>query len=162
MSGPVVSSTDQVDHIMAVMEAAFDPAWGEAWNRRQVSDALMFANTHAFVIDPAGELIESGTSCNPIAAGFLLARHAPGEVELLLIAVAPQYRRAGLGERLIELLREHARGEGAESIFLEMRENNPAVQLYRKVGFDPIGRRKAYYLLSDGSRMDAITYALPI
>ncbi|MEO0057507.1 MAG: hypothetical protein RIT17_960, partial [Pseudomonadota bacterium] len=29
-----------IDRIMAVMEAAFDPAYGEAWNRRQVADAL--------------------------------------------------------------------------------------------------------------------------
>lgn len=162
MSGPVVSGTDQVDRIMAVMAAAFDPTWGEAWNRRQVSDALMFANTHAFVVDPTGELIDSGTSSATNPAGFVLARYAPGEVELLLIAVDPRHRRQGLGQRLIALLREHARGEGATSIFLEMRENNPAAQLYHKMGFDPIGRRKAYYLLSDGTRMDAITFALPI
>ena len=38
--------SDDLDRIMAVMDAAFDPAWGEAWNRRQVSDSLAFPHTH--------------------------------------------------------------------------------------------------------------------
>ena len=32
---------DDLDAIMAVMAAAFDPAFGEAWSRRQVGDALV-------------------------------------------------------------------------------------------------------------------------
>ena len=37
---------DDLDRIMAVMEAAFDPEYGEAWTRRQVGDALTFSNTY--------------------------------------------------------------------------------------------------------------------
>ena len=36
---------DDLDRIMAVMEAAFDPRWGEAWNRKQVSDSLAMPTT---------------------------------------------------------------------------------------------------------------------
>ncbi|KUO56628.1 MAG: ribosomal-protein-alanine acetyltransferase [Sphingomonadales bacterium BRH_c3] len=162
MSGPVASAGSQLDHVMAIMEAAFDPAWGEAWNRRQVSDALTMPNTHAFVVNDAGELLDFAASPQTNATGFLLTRYAPGEAELLLIGVRPEMRGRGLGERLIAVLRDHARSHGAERIFLEMRENNPAAELYRKVGFEPIGRRRAYYLLADGTRMDAITYALSL
>jgi len=81
---------------------------------------------------------------------------------LLLIAVRPELRGKGLGQRLIALLSAEARSRGATRIFLEMRENNPAASLYTKVGFEPIGRRKSYYLLANGSRMDAITYGLTI
>ena len=57
------------------------------------------------------------------------------------------------------LLADDARTRGAERLFLEMRENNPAASLYRAAGYKPVGRRRAYYKLSDGSRLDAITFA---
>lgn len=162
MSGPLASAANQIDQIMAIMQQAFDPAWGEAWNRRQVTDALVMPNTHALLVDTEGGLLDPRSPGEAPAAGFLLARYAPGEAELLLIGVAPQWRGRGLGARLIALLRDHAAAHGAERIFLEMRQNNPAVALYHKAGFKPIGRRRNYYLLADGSRMDAITYALEI
>jgi ribosomal-protein-alanine N-acetyltransferase len=142
--------SDHLDQIMAVMEAAFDPAWGEAWNRTQVSDSLVFPHTHYRLI---------ADTDSPEAAGFTLVRAAPGEEELLLIAVAPEHRGKGLGRRLLHQVLEDARNRGAERVFLEMRFNNPAIELYQKAGFTPIGRRKHYYNLPDGSRIDAITFA---
>ena len=143
---------------MAVMEASFDPAWGEAWNRRQLTDALMFPNTFALLVSETGEELDEEIS--QIAAGFVLSRNAPGEEELLLIAVRPEFRRQGLAQKLVQALKNNARARDAEKIFLEMRENNPAISFYRKLGFEPIGRRKGYYLFADGSRMDAITFGL--
>lgn len=150
---------DQVDQIMAVMVAAFDPLWGEAWNRRQVEDALALRNTTAVVIDATGQPIGDDPAT---AVGFLMARHAPGEAELLLIAVLPEYRGRQLGFRLIELLSDQVRNSGGEKIFLEMRQNNPAEHLYRKAGFEPIGRRPDYYRVADGSRLDAVTFCLNV
>ena len=60
---------DQVDHIMHVMGAAFDPRWGEAWNRKQVSDALIMPHTHAILADRNGAVFEQS---NTAAAGFVL------------------------------------------------------------------------------------------
>ncbi len=151
----------QLDRIMAVMDAAFDPAFGEAWNRRQVSDALTMPSTHALIINAAGELIAAGPSPE-IAAGFVLTRHAADEEELLLIAVAPQFRRRGLGERLISHLFTAAQGRGVHHIFLEMRRGNPAIALYHKAGFAPIGQRPNYYRLANGERADAITFGRTI
>ena len=147
--------TDDLDRIMAVMDAAFDPAWGEAWNRRQVGDSLTFPNTHYRLVGKYGLEPADGMS----AAGFTLSRAAPGEEELLLIAVRPEDRAKGLGQRLLELFADDARARGAERVFLEMRENNPAVRLYCAAGFEPIGRRKDYYRTPDGGRIDAITFA---
>ena len=48
---------DPLDAIMAVMESAFDPAYGEAWNRRQVSDALLLGTCRHMLIDPDGNPI---------------------------------------------------------------------------------------------------------
>lgn len=154
-----MSHADLIDQIMMVMEQAFDPTWGEAWNRNQVAGALAMPTTYAILLDASGK--HTGPM-GPPAAGFVLSRNAPGEEELLLIAVSPDHRRKGLGKILIEELAKAARSRGAERIFLEMRSNNPAERLYRLVGFEPIGKRKNYYLKSDGERLDAITFGLTI
>jgi ribosomal-protein-alanine N-acetyltransferase len=153
-----------LDRIMAVMEAAFDPAYGEAWNRRQVADALAMPSTHALVVDAAGDPIpgDPAKSRGVPPAGFVLTRKAADEEELLLIAVLPEHRRRGLGEALIAQLFDEARARGTVSVFLEMRRGNPAIHLYEKVGFRPIGKRPDYYRLANGSRVDAITFAASI
>ena len=131
---------DDIDRIMAVMEAAFDPRWGEAWTRRQVEGSLMMRSTHYRLMDSAGRVPTQDCS----AAAFAMVRAAPGEEELLLIATMPELRGKGLGSRMIELLARDARDRGADRLFLEMRENNPAVSLYERQGFRPIGRRRDY------------------
>ncbi len=151
-----------VDGIMMVMEAAFEPAYGEAWNRRQVSDALTLSNTHALLIDAKGTPIRDSTSDAAEPAGFVLTRHVLDEEELLLIAVAPHARLRGVGAMLIEQLFAAARTRGTERIFLEMRRGNPAIHLYRKFGFEPIGERRNYYRMANGERVDAITFACSI
>lgn len=149
-----------VDRIMRVMEAAFDPAFGEAWNRRQVADALAMPSTRALVVDANGDEIvtEPGSADPREPAGFVLTRHAADEEELLLIGVAPQHRGKGLAQALIDRMFVNARSRGVARVFLEMRDGNPAVHLYRKVGFEPIGQRPQYYRLSSGERVDAITF----
>lgn len=149
-----------VDAIMQVMEVAFDPTYGEAWNRRQVTDALAMPNTHALVVDADGKPIGEANGRDP--AGFVLTRSGADEEELLLIAVAPEYRGRGVGKRLIELLFDAARARETRHIFLEMRRGNPAEHLYRKSGFEPIGRRPDYYRTSNGNRIDAITFGCTV
>lgn len=144
-----------LDRIMAVMEAAFDPLWGEAWTRDQVADSLAFAHTHCCLIGAGGDPPADGEP----AAGFTLVRAAPGEEELLLVAVMPEARCRGLGEKLIRLAAQHARERKAMKLFLEMRHNNPAQSLYVAMGFYPIGRRNDYYRLPDGRKLDAITFS---
>ncbi|MDJ0643413.1 MAG: GNAT family N-acetyltransferase [Erythrobacter sp.] len=151
--------TTLVDSIMHVMDSAFDPTFGEAWNRRQIGDALSMPNTHALVVDVDGRLVENSGGD---AVGFVLTRHAPGEEELLLIAVSPQHRGKGLAQALIDRLFEAARGRGAARIYLEMRRGNPAIHLYEKVGFEPIGMRPNYYRTANGERIDAITFGRSI
>jgi ribosomal-protein-alanine N-acetyltransferase len=145
--------TDDLDRIMSVMEAGFDPQWGEAWTRRQIADSLTRPTTHYVLVDVDGRRADGAT-----AAGFALTRAAPGEEELLLIAVRPEHRRRGLGATLLAAVAEGAKSRGAERLFLEMRSNNPAISLYRAHGFEPIGERRDYYRLPDGRTLDAITF----
>ena len=148
--------TRALDQVMAVMETAFDPHWREAGTRQQVANSLALPHTYAVLVDAEARLIGDGEA---EAGGFILARRAPGEEELLLIGVRPELRGRGLGRKLIETFARLALDGGAESIFLEMRANNPAETLYRECGFEPIGRRVDYYRTADGTRLDAITFA---
>jgi ribosomal-protein-alanine N-acetyltransferase len=89
--------------------------------------------------------------------GFVFARVAAGEAEILTIAVDPARRRAGLGERLAAAAIEAARAAGAEAVFLEVATDNPAaIALYEKLGFATAGRRRAYYPRLAGPRIDAL------
>lgn len=144
---------DDVDRIMAVMTAAFDPAYGEAWSRRQVEDALVVGNCHYLLAWPDG-----GSRDTP-PAGFCLSRTGFEEEELLLFAVDPAFRGRGIGWRMLERLAAEAAARGTKRLLLEMRRGNPAERLYRRFGFVPIGERPNYYRAVDGGRIDAITFA---
>lgn len=149
---------DDVDRIMAVMEAAFDPLYGESWTRAQVDNTLALGNCHYRLIGEDGQAPAPGAA----AAGFALSRAVADEEELLLFAVAPQWRRRGLGAALLQQVKQAARERGITRIFLEMRDGNPAEALYRHNGFDAIGRRPKYYRTLEGERIDAITFAFSI
>ena len=76
-------------------------------------------------------------------AGFCAWRQSsPEEAELLNLGVDPAWRGRGVASRLLDALRSAARGE----IFLEVSETNAhAIALYRKLGWEQIGIRRAYY-----------------
>ena len=139
---------------MVVMEAGFDPHWGEAWSRTQLRDSLAMPSTFLLLSDREGRPV----AADP-ATGFVLSRQALDEEELLLLAVHPQERGRGLGTALMARYMAAAAGRGVRRIFLEMRANNPAQSLYRRCGFAPIGVRPRYYRTADGEAIDAITFA---
>ncbi len=76
--------------------------------------------------------------------GFLASRAtAPDEGEILNMAVAPDFRRGGIGRMLLETLLAGDR----RAWFLEVRESNyGAISLYKTLGFLAQGRRENYYL----------------
>ena len=67
---------------------------------------------------------------------------------------------AGVGKTaLLERFAAAAKARGRRRLFLEMRDGNPAETLYRRHGFEPVGRRRAYYRKAAGDPLDAITFA---
>lgn len=149
MSGAVRLATARVGDIsavMRVMEAAFDPAYGEAWSTAQL--LTLFALPSARVcVAWDGE----------VACGFSAARIAGPESELLLLAVDPIWRGRGVGRLLMDDWQAWAGEEGAKDYFLEMRADNDAIHLYRQAGFSECGRRPQYYRGGDGVVRDALT-----
>ena len=79
-----------------------------------------------------------------------MGRTAAGESELLTIAVRPAARRGGTGTALLAAYEREARNRGAETLFLEVAEDNaPARALYARAGWSEVGRRRAYYAGTD-------------
>lgn len=145
---------NELDQLMRVMEVSFDPHYREAWTRRQVEDSLLVPSTFAMLCNEAADATAQGEK----AAGFVLARQAADEIELLLIAVDPEHRKKGVGSRLLERFLEVAVQREASKVFLEMRANNPAVSVYRAAGFEQIGQRANYYRTITGETIDALTF----
>lgn len=151
----MIAPGDDIDRIMAVMTAAFDPAFGEAWTRRQVEDALLVGNCHYGLIAGSGNAAEPGEP----AAGFFLSRYGVEEEELLLLGVVPQAQSRGLGAALLKRYAAAAQARGARRLLLEMRRGNPAEALYLNFGFVAVGERRMYYRAPNGQRFDAVTFA---
>lgn len=87
--------------------------------------------------------------------GFVLARLAAGEAEILSVAVARSCRRLGLGRQLMDAVLRELHRQRADALFLEVDESNtPAVALYRRLGFREVGRRPGYYP-AEGDRKSA-------
>lgn len=146
---------DDIDRLMAVMQSAFDPAFAEAWTRRQVEDALLIGNCSYALIGANGAWPQTAEP----AAGFYLSRYGFEEEELLLLATAPEFRGRGLASQLLADLQRQAESRGAQRLLLEMRRGNPAERLYRANGFVPIGERLNYYRTPSGQRLDAVTFS---
>lgn len=68
------------------------------------------------------------------------------DAEILTIGVAPEFRRHGLGSRILRHLIEHARESGSERIFLEVRSRDEGARaFYGRHGFEDVGLRRRYY-----------------
>ena len=142
--------SDDIDAVMSVMDSAFGKRFGEAWTRSQLAGILPMGGVSLMLAREAD---------SEDAIGFSLFRTVADESELLLLAVAPSHHRRGVGQRLLEAFLEQARNDGVTRVHLEVRDGNPAVTMYRNVGFSPVGRRRNYYQGADGKRFDAITLA---
>ncbi|GAA4004231.1 GNAT family N-acetyltransferase [Sphingomonas humi] len=140
---------DDLDDVMAVMCAAFDKRFGEAWTRPQCAGILPMAGVSLTLARQDGR-----------PAGFSLSRRTADEAELLLIAVHPDAARQGVGRELLKRFMADQRLAGARHLHLEVRDGNPAVELYRHEGFTVAGRRSNYYRGTDGDRFDALTMVL--
>ncbi|WP_143524126.1 GNAT family N-acetyltransferase [Rhizobium rhizosphaerae] len=132
----------------------FPHPWGEDEIHALTGQATVFG----FVARQTNALLG-----RPALGGFVLTRAAGGEGEILTIAVDARYGRLGIGWRLMRAALGEARRRGAESLFLEVDETNqPAIGLYRRLGFQTVATRKAYYKGADGTRTGALVMRLDL
>jgi len=116
-------------------------AFAEPWDEASLSDLARSSGAFVLAHDD----------------GFILVRALAGEAEILTLAVRPAGRRRGLGRALVQAAAAGARAAGAETLFLEVAADNAAaLALYQGCGFEPVGRRSAYYRRKHERAVDAL------
>lgn len=121
------ASAEEADSLAALHATAFDHPWPAA----EITSLL--ASPGVFALAVEGE-------------GFILCRAIAGEAEILTLAVDPAARRRGTGRALVEAAAGLAGQMDAETLFLEVADDNAAaIALYTRAGFSPVGRRRGYY-----------------
>ena len=88
------------------------------------------------------------------SACLLLAEMAHGStLEVVYMGVVPRCRGRGLGELLLRRALQQARTRHIKRLTLAVDARNaPAITVYERVGFRPVGRRDAYVCARDRSR----------
>jgi ribosomal-protein-alanine N-acetyltransferase len=120
-----------LDTVVMIERVSFsDPPW----SRRSFASLLD---------DPR---VRFTVACMPAVVGYVVMWLVADEAELANLAVAPDRRRQGIGQVLLDSAMAEALARGATSLYLEVRESNVAARaLYGGRGFRAVGRRPAYY-----------------
>ncbi len=93
-------------------------------------------------------------------AGYTVVSMAVDEAHLLNLCIDPDRRRQGLATVMLDHVLREARIADIDRLFLEVRPSNrAAVALYRRHGFQVIGRRPGYYPAAEG-REDGMVMVL--
>jgi ribosomal-protein-alanine N-acetyltransferase len=109
--------------------------FSDPWQRKDILSYICADDGMCFTA------LENGT---PIA--YVIGRIIAPEGEIYRIAVDENFRRRGVGFRLLSFALKTERGRGLEATFLEVRKKNIAARrLYLAYGFREIGERKNYY-----------------
>lgn len=105
--------------------------WGEVGWKEELGQA----SSHVWIALEEEKLV-----------GFVALRLAAGFVEILNVAVHPQYCRRGIGFQLLSRALRELKALGAERFTLEVNiHNRAAISLYSKIGFLEVGRREKFY-----------------
>jgi len=89
--------------------------------------------------------------------GFCVVMFAPDVAHLLVLAVARDSQRRGLGRWLVHRAEQQAKHRQLDALLLEVRPSNQAARaFYQALGFAPLSIRKDYYPAGQGRREDAL------
>jgi ribosomal-protein-alanine acetyltransferase len=125
---------DDVPEVLAIQDAALQAS---SWTTDDYAH-LALRNLHGWVAAPEKSA--------PGLLGFLLARFAADEMEILNLAVLPAARRSRIGSMLLREALLHGEHVGCSKAFLEVRASNAsAILFYQSHHFQISGRRALYY-----------------
>jgi len=127
---------------MAEIHAAAFDGHGQVWSEAEIA---------AMRAQPLIDYVAAGDD------GFVLLQLVPPEAEILTLAVDPAAQGRGLGAVLLDVAGELAARGGAETLFLEVAEDNATARdLYARAGFRETGRRRGYYARVGAAPVDAL------
>jgi [ribosomal protein S18]-alanine N-acetyltransferase len=123
---------DDVPAVVALDQLSFSLPWPERSFRFELTDN---PNSRCWVAEVDGRIV-----------GTIVAWLLVDEAHIATIATHPDLRRQGIARKLLTYALHYMSKEGAITSFLEVRESNTAAQeMYRRFGYEEVGRRKRYY-----------------
>ena len=124
-----VANIDDVKDIANIENNSFSTPWSEKAIRESMNAGTIFY-----------------VAClNNKIVGYMGLSKIVGEGYVTNIAVLPEYRRLGIGEKILGYVIDNTKAE-LEFISLEVRVSNiAAISLYEKFGFERVGLRKRFY-----------------
>ena len=141
---------EDIDGVWEVEKSCFpDP-----WSREAFEAELSGLNPTVYFVAEAPD----GRVC-----GYMGVWHILDEGHVTNVAVHPDYRRMGIGRRLVETVLLDGRQKGIYNFTLEVRPSNEAARaLYRELGFREAGLRKRYYSDGEDALIMWLTESLPV
>jgi ribosomal-protein-alanine N-acetyltransferase len=137
-------TVDDIPAVVDLDQKSFSLPWPERSFRFELTDNPA---SRCWVTELDGKVV-----------GMIVVWLIVDEAHVATLATHPDYRRRGIGRRLLAHALRHIMEDGARSSFLEVRESNLAAQeMYREFGYEVTGRRRRYYRDNDE---DAILMSL--
>tara|TARA_B110000240_G_scaffold61303_1_gene69786 strand:- start:254 stop:853 length:600 start_codon:yes stop_codon:yes gene_type:complete len=119
--------------MMKMDSLCFSAAWSEQ-DYREMQEQSTFSNW----------LLQVPTAAQ---VGMLSFQSVPPELQILRLAVLPDWRKQGLAKFMLEQLEILAKSANLESLWLEVNSaNKAATELYYKQGYQETGIRKNYFI----------------
>lgn len=128
----IKADKNHIDEIVSIESEESDyPAWGKKGFLKEFENNLSI--TYLAIIDGN-------------AVGFINFRHIDDFIEINSVIVKKEYRKKGVGTKLLEKVINYATENKCVNIYLDVDEGNTAaLNLYSKFGFEFMYKRKKYY-----------------
>ena len=105
------------------------------WSEQSLMDSVVREDTVFLVCEDDDSIV-----------GYIGMYISFDEGDITNVAVSPVHRKKGYGEALVVKAKAVAKAKQLEMILLEVRvSNEPAISLYKKMGFEELGLRKNFY-----------------
>jgi len=123
---------DDLEQVVALDQMSFSLPWPPRSFQFELTDNPA---SRCWVADLDGRVV-----------GMVVAWLIVDEIHIATIATHPDFRKQGIGKKLLSFTLQSAKDEGALTSFLEVRESNEAaLMMYHKFGYVESGRREGYY-----------------
>jgi ribosomal-protein-alanine N-acetyltransferase len=140
-----LATTDDIMQIFTIFLLNFE----SPWSPKAINESVQKGSVYVAVKNSDENAI----------LGYIIIYEGFDTVEIMNIAVDDDCKRQGIGEKLLTYIINKYR-ESSLDIWLDVRDNNEAaIKLYEKKGFEQIGLRKGYYADETPPR-DALTMKL--
>lgn len=148
-------TTDDIPQVVSIDRASFTTPWSARTYEFEINNR---DSSHLVVVEvveceqrPTGwrglaSRLKASAQAEREIAGYGGCWLIAGEAHISTIAVAPVFRGRGLGELLLAAMLKRSIIRKGEYSVLEVRASNEVAQsLYRKYGYEIVGRRRGYY-----------------